>query len=209
MKAIAPLLITAFLLLIPLVPAAILYVVLSPKRSRGEGDSARGELVSPLSFGKFKLQFRLFGATATYGVLLLATFLLHQRIEGQFEREESLKEQSAWLVEIPIGLTMDSRPMDAKNGEMQQVRVDLEPAFNRSTANTVHFWVVPNGGSFPTARLSLAALSQSAVVVDLNDRKLMRHELGSRRIVSVEPVKLPISKPYNPGGASGAGRSPQ
>jgi hypothetical protein len=193
-----PLLVTACLLLIPLVPASILYLVLSPRKGGGEGNTATGEVAAPFSFGNLKLQFHVVGSSATYVVLLVVAIAVHAKVEEDRTKEEAVKSQRAWLVEVPVNLkTQGNDPFPANKGEMQQVRVELEPSPTQASANNIQFWVLPNNGRFPTARFSLSSLSLAPTTIDLNDSRRMHFDYGLQRMSGIAPVWITVGAPYD------------
>jgi hypothetical protein len=195
-----PLFVTASLLLAPLVPAAVLYLVLSPRRGRGAGagNTASGEAEA----GRMKFRFNVVGSTATYVILLAAATWIYRdsesmRLQEAAQRAEALKDQQAWLVEVPVLLRSPTGEVIAANmGEMQQVRVELEPSLTLASSNAVQFWVIPNNGRFPTARLSLSALSTRPEILDLNDARRIRHDYAVRKMSGIAPVWLEIGRSY-------------
>ena len=199
-------LITAGLLLLPIAPASALYFVLSPKSNRAhEAGKADGEIdTGLLNIGRFKLRFNLVGSTATYVVLLAAAVWVYRDAEANAERAdnlkaEALKDQKAWLVEVPVMLrTQDNQVIPADNNEMKAVRVELEPSPTwLASYDTVQFWVVPNNsGKFPRARFSLTGLSLKPELLDLNDLQKVKHDFAGRKIEGVSPVWLEIGPAY-------------
>jgi hypothetical protein len=205
MDRLEPLLVTAALLLLPLVPAAILYYMLTPKRGRGEvqAGSAGGELESgTIDLWRFKLRFNVVGSTATYVVLLVAATWIFRdadatRLKTAALRAEALRDQQAWIVEVPVNLKgQQGEVIPANEGQMQQVRVELEPSLTLASSNSLQFWVVPNNGRFPTARFSLGALSLRPTILDLNDERRIEKDHLAKRLIGIEPVWLELGSPY-------------
>ncbi|HEX5684801.1 MAG TPA: hypothetical protein VFY73_12310 [Ideonella sp.] len=195
-----PLLVAACLLLVPLMPAAVLYLILTPRRGRGAGDAnvASGEAEA----GRLKFRFNVVGSTATYVILLGAATWIYRdseamRLEEARQRADAIREQQAWLVEVPVYLrSPGGEVIPANMGEMQQVRVELEPSLTLASSNAVQFWVIPNNGKFPTARLSLSPLSTRPEILDLNDMRRIQHDYAGRKMSGIAPVWLEIGRRY-------------
>ncbi|WP_155953112.1 hypothetical protein [Pseudoxanthomonas suwonensis] len=211
MDQLAPLLVTAALLLIPLAPAAVLYKVLTPKaRARRGGAQARepnqakGQVaMDGLNFGKFHMDFNIVGSTATYVVLLVVSIATYLYLAELAEREaarvvDSKKDNQAWVVHAPIGLQdADGNVLPADRGEMRQVRIDVEPALTMASANEITFRVITTDGRFPTARFNLPGIGLKPVVLDLNDSRKVRHDHLSRTITGIQPVWIVLGQPYD------------
>jgi hypothetical protein len=206
MEHISSFLVTAGLLLLPLVPATALYFILSPKgnKARGAGE-AGGDIDTPLlNVGRLRLRFNLVGSSATYVVLLAAAVWIYRDAEANAQsrdqmRAEALKEQNAWLAQVPVMLrTQDNKVIPADNNEMKAVQVELEPTPTwLGTYDTVEFWVVPNkSGKLPRARFSLAGLTLKPELLDLNDLQKVKLDYAGRRIEGVSPVWLEIGPAY-------------
>jgi hypothetical protein len=207
-----PVIITAALLLIPLVPAAILYLMLSPRRTASKtvtgaltasADTASGELeTESSSFGKLKFRFNVIGSTATYVVLLIAACWIYSSAEARRAEDaraiaESMRDQQAWFVRVPVNLkSADGKPIVADRGQLQQVRVELEPSSTFASSNTLEFWVLPSKGAFPTARLSIPTLSELPTILDLNDPNRVDARHAERLLRGIEPVWLQLGAPY-------------
>ena len=85
-----PTLITAALLIFPLIPSAVIYLILTPSKIKGAPteNHAQGKYDGQiLKLGKVSLEFNVFGSSATYIVLLCASFFIH----GNIEEKEILK----------------------------------------------------------------------------------------------------------------------
>lgn len=195
-----PLIVTSILLLLPLAPATIIYFLLSPPNRDGQNnnDEAKGSYEGQfMKLGKLKVEFSVFGSSATYIILLCAAYFIHSETESEKTKRLSVQDQQAWLVEIPVGLTdLRERPMPANNGEMQQVRVELEPSLTEASANSLQFWVVPNNGRFPTARFSIPQLSVRAELIDLNDSSFVQHDYSAKRMLGIQPVWIKTGPAY-------------
>lgn len=195
-----PLLVTASLLLVPLLPAAVLYLLLTPRRGRdgGGANAASGEAQA----GQLKLRFNVVGSTATYVILLAAATWIYRdgeatRLQEARLRAQAVAEQQAWRVDVPVLLRSPAGAViPANQGEMQQVRVELEPSLTIASSNELQFWVIPNEGKFPTARISLSPLSTRPEILDLNDTRRIRHDYASRRMSGIAPVWLEIGRSY-------------
>lgn len=210
MNQLMALLVTGTLLLLPLAPAAILYLLLSPKGTRAgavPGNRARGEAgVGPVSILGFRVQFNIVGSTAIYVVLLAVETVIHGRqVQSYTEREvaearlaqESTKNMQAWLVELPVRLKNGANmELPADNGELQQVSVELEPALTQASANSIRFWVVPNEGRFPSARFKLGTIGLRPTIADLNDTTLVRRDPNSRRMIGIAPIWIAVGPAY-------------
>lgn len=218
MSQLMPLLITAMLLLIPLVPAAVLYKVLTPKtrsarnapaQQEAPSDHAEGEFdLGGMLPGKTKLKFNVVGSTATYVVLLIVSIFTHMRLSDLADKEadrieQSMKDNQAWIVETPIGLKdASNRALPVEGGEMNQVRIELEPALTLASANSITFRVITSNGRFPTARFNLPGIGLRPVVLDLNDSAKVRRDHKTRRITGIQPVWIVLGQPYAPGASS-------
>lgn len=196
MEDLFPLLVTAAILLLPLIPACIIYKLLTPRRDGQVADHAQGKYEGKLlKFGQVSVEFNVFGSSATYVVLLAAAFYIHYHQQQEQARAAALK--GAWLVEVPVRLKDDQgQPISANNGEMQAVQVELEPSLTEASANTLQFWVLPNNGRFPTARFSIPDRGLNSVPLDLNNKQKVSIDLDSRRITGVEPVWIGLGQSY-------------
>ena len=200
MDRLQPLLVTAALLLLPLVPAAILYFMLTPKRGdNADSGSAGGELESgTIDLWRFKFRFNVVGSTATYVVLLVAaTWIYHELREAELQAN-SLRDRQAWVVEVPLNLKGPTgAAIMADQGQMQQVRVELEPSPTVAWPNRIQFWVVPNNSRFPTARFSVAGLTLKPTILDLNDAQRVDPDQSKKKLTGIEPVWLELGSPYD------------
>lgn len=131
MEHLEPLVMTATLLLLPLVPAIILYYLLSPKAggvAAKEGD-AGGEVESgTLGPWRVRLRFNVVGSTATYVILLVAATWIHRdaesmRLQAARLQAEALQDQQAWIVEVPVNLRAPGgAAIVASQGQTQRCR---------------------------------------------------------------------------------------
>ena len=206
--------VVAALLLLPLAPSWVLYRALSTPQERraGGGNKATGTLGgSTFKLGGWNVRFSVVGSTATYVVLFSAASFLYLHLSRTRAIEHSFADRQAWLVEVPVRL-MDAanQPLAANNGELQQVRVELEPALTQASANSIQFWVVPNNGRFPSARFSIPTFEPRAV--DLNNGEELMTDPLMRRITGLSPVWLKLDRPYalpaKPEGGTAQGGSP-
>jgi hypothetical protein len=206
MDQIIPLLVTAVLLLVPLVPAAILYLLLTPKARPGGrqrvDNSAAGRMESGrIGPWQLKLQFNVVGSTATYVVLLALSFMIYngtedRRLESSRLQAAAMRNQQAWLVEVPVNLKgPDGSAIAADTGQLQQVRVELEPNLTMATSNSLQFWVIPNNDRFPTARLTIPS-SIKPSILDLNDARRVDRQYDAHKLNGIEPVWLQLGQPY-------------
>jgi hypothetical protein len=187
-------------------------LVLSPRRTAAKtaagaltasADTASGEFeTESLRLGKLKFQFNVIGSTATYVVLLIAAFWIYSSAEARRAEDaraiaESMREQQAWLVRVPVNLkSADGKAIMADRGQLQQVRVELEPGSTSASSNTLEFWVLPTKGAFPTARLSIPTLSEQPTILDLNDPNRVDARHAERLLQGIEPVWLQLGAPY-------------
>lgn len=191
-----PLVITSAMLLLPLIPASIIYLLLTPSTGKNKNE-AKGEYEGQFfKLGKIRVEFKVFGSTATYVLVIFSAYFMHDDMESQKTQRLSLKDQQAWLVEVPVKLQdADEKPLQANNGEMQQVMITLEPGNIEASASTLQFWVVPNKGRFPTANFSMPG-ARNRVTLDLNDQNIISHNHGSRKLEGIVPVWLEIGAAY-------------
>lgn len=196
METYYPLLITSAMLLLPLIPASIIYLLLTPSDKK-EKNEARGEYEGRfLNLGKIRIEFNVFGSTATYVLVIFAAYFMHNDMELQKLQRLSLEDQQAWLVEVPVKLkNIDGDPLQANNGEMQQIMIMLEPGNVEASASTLQFWVVPNKGRFPTVNFSMPG-ARSPVTIDLNNQNMVGHNYGTRKMNRIVPVWLEIGAAY-------------
>ena len=210
MSQINDLLVIAALLLIPLIPAAVLYKALTPRRGAGttgssepEEGRARGTFSTDgLWFGKANLTFNVVGSTATYVVLLAVAVLTYMHLLGLADKQadriaQSMKDNQAWIVRVPVNLqdpAGDVLPTDGQ--EIPQVRVEVQPALTSASANTITFRVLTTDGKFPTARFNLPDIGLNPVVLDLNDANKVRLDYTSHMITGIEPVWIVVAKAY-------------
>jgi len=207
MESISPLLAVAALLLIPLVPAAVLYKALTPARPTGdvtgkavpEEGEAQGTFDGDgLMFGKAKLSFKVVGSTATYVVLLAVSiftylFLLDEAAKKEQLVADSMKDDQAWTVQMPIRLRDANGNVLPNDGwTMPQVSVETQPTLIQASANDVTFRVIASNGKFPTARFQLPKLAP--VGLDLNDSDKVRIDYASRRIKGIQPVWIVLKQ---------------
>jgi hypothetical protein len=191
-----PLIITTAIFLLPLIPSGIIYLLLTP-RSLGRNDEARGEYEGQfLNLGKIKIQFNIFGSSATYVVLLFSAYFIHNDMESDKIQQLSMKDQQAWLVKVPVNLKdAYDEPLQANNQEMQQVMVTLEPGNIDASAISLQFWVVPDKGIFPTANFSMPG-ARSRETLDLNSTNKISYNHDSRTMESIVPIWFEIGDAY-------------
>jgi hypothetical protein len=208
LASIGALLAIAALLLIPLVPAAVLYKALTPKRPTDatgkatpeEGEAQGGWSADGRMFGKANLTFKVVGSTATYVVLLAVSiftylFLMNEADKDAQRIADSLKDNQAWTVRVPIRLRDASgNVLPVDGGTLPQVRVETQPALIQASASDVTFRVILSDGKFPTARFQLPALDP--VVLDLNDSEKVRFDYPSRQIIGTQPVWIVLRNAY-------------
>jgi hypothetical protein len=83
--------------LLPLIPAAIIYLLLTPRNKKNVNE-AKGEYEGQfLSLGKIRVEFNVFGSTATYALVLFAAYYMHSDMESQKIQRLSMQDQQAWL----------------------------------------------------------------------------------------------------------------
>jgi hypothetical protein len=208
-----PFLVTAGLLLLPLAPAAFLYKVLTPKRrpANGKPDTASGNAgIGYMTLGGIRLKFNVVGSSATYITLLVVAWAIYERTEAVAAKERleeikvmqaALADQQAWQVRVPVMLRDQDRNMlPANNGELQAVKVELEPAVTTADATMIQFWVVPNNRRFPSARFNLTQGGKEPVVLDLNNDEVVEHNYDTRVMESINPVWIETGsiQPYSP-----------
>ena len=191
----ASLVVTSAILMLPIIPAAIIYLLLTPKNAKNKNESSGEYEGQFFNAGKFKMRFNVFGSTATYILVLVAGYLIHSDIERQHQKQLSMQNQQAWLVEVPVKLRDENGPLQANNQEMQQVMVTLEPGNLDASASRVEFWVVPSNEKFPTANFSMAgALNRETL--DLNSEEKVIRDHSKRKLTSTVPVWLEVGAPY-------------
>ena len=235
MDSLMPLLIVSVLMLVPLVPAAILYKVLTPAKARsGHGGSTAGGEFDGERIGLrgVKAKFNVVGSTATYVVLLAIAIFVHQRMadaaaaeareRAELEKKRidgaiaarAMAEGQTWRIEVPVRLRdAQRRPLNAVNGELQLVRVDLEPAMTQATARSIAFRIAPSDDRFPTARFTIPNVGLEPVLLDLNDSTMFERDYKARRLTGVQPIWITVGQAYGATGAAGpalavAGGSP-
>lgn len=191
-----PLLIISTIILLPLIPAGIIYLLLTPQSMENK-DEAEGEYEGQFfKLGKVRVEFKVFGSTATYVLILFSAYYMHNDMEIQKIQRQSMQDQQAWLVEVPVKLKDSNQtPLEANNEEMQQVMVTLEPGNIDASANSLQFWVVPDKGRFPTANFSMLG-ARNRVTLDLNDPNRISYNHGTRKMESIVPVWLELGAVY-------------
>lgn len=191
-----PLVITSAMLLLPLIPASIIYLLLTPSNGKNKNE-AKGEYEGKFfKLGKVRIEFNVFGSTATYVIVIFSAYFMHNDMESQKIQRLSLMDQQAWFVEIPLKLQdSDEIPLKATYEEMKQVMVTLEPGNLEPTASTLQFWVVPDKGKFPTANFTMPG-AMNPVRLDLNDQNKISHNHGARKLEGIVPVWLEIGVAY-------------
>jgi hypothetical protein len=101
-----PLLVTSTLMLLPLAPAAVLYLVLSPKRTKVDGDSVN-KVDGEYKLGPY-VRFNVLGHPQPMSYYYGPDFIYSQLKQGHLQQlsleQESIKDRQAWLVEVPVGL---------------------------------------------------------------------------------------------------------
>jgi hypothetical protein len=199
-----PLVVVTVLMLLPLIPAVIIYYLLTPKRDRsgGRSASARGDG----KVGGFRLQFNVLGSSATYVVLLAAASAMYSKLSAdelaKIESQErsiakSMEDRQAWLVELPVLFKNPSnKPIPTAPHQMQQLSVVLEPALTLASATTIQFWVIANNGRFPSATFAAPGQSTIPSVVDLNDRERIAHDYVAHKMSGLGPVWVELGDTY-------------
>ena len=171
------------LLLLPLIPAAIIFWLLSTRqkrlRGRVQNDVTKGVITIPVI--NFQMSFESFGSSATYLVLLAfsATMYIHMENENNearlrfYKQEvERLTNHYGWRVSIPIVVVNPDgtrrRPWDPI---YKQVTATLEPSQNFANSN-ITFRIAKNEEGFPGVALAIAG--SPVAEINLNDPKLAK-----------------------------------
>lgn len=222
MDSLMPLVIVSVLMLVPLVPSAILYKMLTPAKNRGGGDAGGEVDWGVLGLKGVKTKFNVVGSTATYVVLLAIAIFVHQRMadaavsaaatQAELEKKrldaelakQAMGDGQTWRIEVPVRLR-DARlqPLPALNGELQLVRVDLEPAMTKATARSIAFRIAPSDERFPTARFTIPNVGLEPVLLDLNDSTWFERDYKERRLTGVQPIWITVGQAYGANGATG------
>ena len=201
MQALMPLLVVSVLLLVPLVPAAILYKVLTPASSRtGKGGSTAGGAFDGGNLGLpgMRLKFNVVGSTATYIVLLAISIFVYMRLDETATAREAMKDDAVWRINVPVRLrSVDGKTVPAANGELQMVQVVLEPASTQADAKQLSLRVWPESARFPTVRLSIPSVGTSPALVDLNDSTMFVRDYRTRELKGVRPIWITVGNPYS------------
>ena len=211
MSQLLDLLVIAALLLIPLIPAAVLYKALTPKR--GTKGKAGGEWSSEgIAFGKVSLSFSVVGSTATYVVLLGTSIFTYLHLQNQAEKRaeriaQSMMENQAWTVRVPVRLRDAAGNVQPDDGiTMHQIQVQTQPDLISKSANDVTFRVITSNGKFPTARIFISKVGSASL--DLNDSDKVRVGNASRQITGIEPVWISMNTPYDAANGEGTPMPP-
>ncbi|WP_321945347.1 hypothetical protein [Paraburkholderia sp. J10-1] len=213
-------LVTAFIILLPLIPAACTYWLLTPNVKYDSGgnigavtvDRAQGDIRTSLGPTVFGIKFNVVGSTAFYIVVLIITFCVYTAVEMQaqnlFDRQQSaIKDGTAWLVELPVAaVTRDSSdsqrqtlvPIDANM--QSQLQIAVQPSY-LMYGDSIQFWVIPTNKRFPKVTISLPNVS-STPPIDLNDTHLVKYDYSTHTMEGIGKQWLQIQKPYDPKQAS-------
>ncbi|WP_157652291.1 hypothetical protein [Burkholderia ubonensis] len=198
---------TAFIILLPLIPAACIYWLLTPKAKNASNESitnenhnaATGEVKTNLGPTILGIKFNVVGSTAFYLVLLLITFGVHASTVIQ----NRINGSTAWLVEIPVGALIrdpnDSQkqtpiPIDASI--QSQLQVSTQPSY-LMFGDVIQFWVIPSNNRFPKVTISLPNMS-STPPLDLNDTRQVTRDDTIHKIELIGKQWLQIQRPYDP-----------
>lgn len=154
---------------------------------------------------------RLLCATSLLVVASIAIGLFVNR-SGQQPEELGLIDdgKTVWRVNVPVRLRSPGNlPLTADHGELQQVRVELEPPITSATAHAVGFWVVSDDGEFPTARFTIPGLSVKPETLDLNDSNRMMRKSDTLEMNGIAPIWLTVAPAYNERGANQPPEEPE
>ena len=203
-----PIVVTSFIILLPLIPAGCIYWLLTPKQLRGApSDNATGNVKTSLGPMILGIKFNVLGSTAVYLVVLLITFGIYdvvgmQKLQGDAQKQQALKDDAAWLVELPVGATMrdpqdpqklKTVPLDPTT--QSQLQVALQPNYEMY-GDTILFWVTPHNKRFPKVIISLPNIS-STPPVDLNDPAVIDYDYANHEMVGIGKQWIQIQKPYD------------
>ncbi len=199
MELVTPLLVTAALLLLPLVPAAIIYLLLTPreKTPAADANAAKGTI----QVGPLNMQFNLVGSAATYIVLFAMAHMIYDKAEADRitthqSHVNELAANQAWQVEVPVNIMTGGVPSgDLAPGGLSQVQLRLDPGYMAMTSNMITFWVTPNDKRFPTAWLTYPDIVQP-VKLDLNSDQFVKRNYDTKTISMLAPVSLQIGSHY-------------
>ncbi|SAK97725.1 hypothetical protein AWB79_07508 [Caballeronia hypogeia] len=198
-------LLTAYIVLLPLLPAACIYWLLTPKAERGSnGNNAQGTANTNLGPTVFGIKFNVVGSTAFYFVLLLATAGIYAVVDTR--QQSAFAEGTAWRVELPVSGSMidatTKKPVEVALDDVSksQLQVEIKPDY-QFYGRKINFWVIRQQDRFPTIRLSIPYVSKTPEL-DLNDHQKVSINSEKRIITGVGTQWVLLRDPYTSNAAT-------
>lgn len=182
-----PPLLTIFILMCtPLVPAGVVYKLLSASPSEGRTE---GEVVLPAWLGNARVTFGFIGSAAFYLLLLLLASGYHAWLT-----QTALT--SAWKVRLPLSIRkLDGEELSDSVDRVRSINVAIQPPLRTSRGKELVFWVVANkedrDAKFPYVTLGHPRMNKAAEV-DLSDTSFFDHNYEERRITVKGNRDIPL-----------------
>lgn len=182
-----PPLLTIFILMCaPLVPAGVVYKLLSSSPSEG---TTEGEVILPTWLGKARVTFGFIGSAAFYLLLLLLASGYHAWLT-----QSALT--SAWRVRLPISIRKaDGDELSDSVDRVRSINVTIQPPLRSSRGKELEFWVVADKGDrekqFPYVTLGHPKMTRS-LGIDLSDTSKFDHNYEERKITAKEDRDIPL-----------------
>lgn len=192
------------LLLLPLVPASIIFYLLSTRQQRlkGRAEGVTSGVIT-IPFINFKMSFESFGSSATYLVLLAFSSAMYIHMEDEKEQQAALMAKNSclderkrleahfgWLVSASV-VVVDSNGKERAPYDpiYKQITASFEPPQNIEN-NTLTFRASKNDGRFPQVNLSIAGSPRASI--NLNDPKVAKFDAGQGTIEVVPRTTIQL-----------------
>jgi hypothetical protein len=195
------------LLLLPLLPAGIIFYLLTTRQQRlkDRGDETTGDFVIPGI--NLKMSFRSFGSSATYLVLLAFSSAMYIHMEKEkaehavliarnscIDERKRLEAHFGWLVTASVVVVdPDGKERAPFDPIYKQITASFEPPQSIEN-NTITFRAAKNDGRFPQVNLSIAGSPRASI--NLNDRTVARFDAPQGTIEVIPPVAIKLMEAH-------------
>lgn len=204
-----PLVVTTFILLVPLIPAACVYLLLTSKAEKELRDpqigTAAGDIKTSFGPAVFGMKFNVVGSAAFYIVVLVLALVIFVTLDIQ--RQRALADNTPWLVELPLGVIKrdPENPTKIKSGTIDmetqnQLQLVTQPSY-RISGESITFWVLAENEKFPRVTISLPNVS-STPPLDLNDITKVKPDFTRHHLTGLGRQWIQLQAPYDPSNAA-------
>ena len=204
----SPFLATGFIILLPLLPAACIYWLLTSeaeRKSKYRNQNAAGNAKATIGPTVFGITFNIVGSTAVYIVVLIFAFSIFFVVNNQ--RQQAFSDNTPWLVELPIGaVTRDPtdptkpKPVVMDMVTQNQLQIELQPNY-QILGGSIMFWVMSENQKFPRIRIVLPNVSATPFL-DLNDVDMVTQYPSLHRLTGIGKQWIRLQAPYDASSAA-------